>query len=319
MSTINPKTSDCSNSPLVVIVVLTWNDTQMTTECLESVFKSDYPNLKVVLVDNGSEEPCGEILKARFSNLDLIVLPKNRGFTGGSNAGFKRGIELGGEYIHLIGNDSTLATNAVSKLVEVLTIDESLGIASPLILAATPPGEPKKVTFYYAEVNRAQAVHHNFGVDVLYESESWPVRICDYVPYVAAMFRREALEDVGLLDESFSTCWEDYDHCLRLYDAGWKIATAGDSIVVHKGSVTTGSISPYITYFITRNRLKCLYRYASLGQIIRNSPSTLRSFYWQIKRYGFRNWACHKAFLAGIVDFILGVSGTGRAPINRRD
>ena len=318
MSFNGPEVTNHSSSPFVVIVVLTWNDTQMTIECLESVFDSDYPNFKVVLVDNGSEEPCGEILKARFEDVELLVLPENRGFTGGSNAGLERGIELGGEYIHLIGNDSTLATNTVSELVRVLIDDKTLALASPLVWEVTPPDEAKKVAFYYADIDRARATHrHYIDASIPYDSRSWPVRVCDFVPFIAAMFRREALEDVGLFDESLSTCWEDYDLCIRFSDAGWLIATGGDSIVVHKGSMTTGRVSPYITYLTTRNRLICLFRYASLGQIVRNTPYLLRSFYWQVKKYGFKNWSCHKAFFMGVMDFIMGVRGVGRAPIDR--
>ncbi|HWA39378.1 MAG TPA: glycosyltransferase, partial [Burkholderiales bacterium] len=105
-------TQAAAGAPLVVAAVLTWNDTEMTRACLRSVFASDYPNLRVVLVDNGSREPCGRRLKDEFPGLDLVELPENRGFTGGGNACLKRGLELGAAYVQLSGNDSVLAPEA---------------------------------------------------------------------------------------------------------------------------------------------------------------------------------------------------------------
>jgi GT2 family glycosyltransferase len=131
------------------------------------------------------------------------------------------------------------------------------------------------------------------------------------------MFRRAALEEVGMFDESFSTCWEDYDLCIRFNDAGWPFVTVGDAEVVHLGSVTTGRSSPYITYYTTRNRLICLFRYGHPLALLRQAPLIARSFYWQIKKYGFGNWACHKAFLRGVRDFIFGVRGECRVSLDR--
>lgn len=308
---------DAQLRPRVVAVVLTWNDTAMTADCIESVLASDYPDLEVVLVDNGSSEPCGERLKARFPDIDLIVLPQNRGFAGGSNAGFERSFALGADYVHLIGNDSTIAFTAISELVRVMEDDASLAAVSPLLFDPTEPDEPRVVQFYYGELNRTRAIHRHFGVGVPFSSHAWPTVIAEFVPFVAVMLRCSALRQVGIFDEGLFTCWEDYDLCIRLADANWRIAAGGNAHVVHKGSATTGRFSPYITYFNTRNRLICLFRHASPGQILRQAPFLLRSFFWQVRRYGFGNWACHKALLFGAVDFLTGVRGVGHAPFDR--
>jgi GT2 family glycosyltransferase len=120
-----------------------------------------------------------------------------------------------------------------------------------------------------------------------------------------------------MFDESFSTCWEDYDLCIRFNDAGWPFITVGDAEVVHLGSVTTGRFSPYITYYSTRNRLICLFRYGHPVALLREAPFIIRTFFRQMKRYGIRNWACHKAFVRGVVDFLLGVRGACKVPLAR--
>jgi GT2 family glycosyltransferase len=138
---------------------------------------------------------------------------------------------------------------------------------------------------------------------------SWPTAKTDFAPACALMFRAQALRDIGLFDESFGTCWEDYDLCMRFVDAGRSFVAVGEAEVVHDHGATTGKASPYITYYFTRNRLICLSRYGRPLGVLRCSPSILRSFWWQMKEYGLSNWACHRAFARGVADFLLGVRG----------
>ncbi|UCF09850.1 MAG: glycosyltransferase family 2 protein [Candidatus Bipolaricaulota bacterium] len=304
-----------STSPLVVAVVITWNDTEMTSDCVKSVLDSDYEPLRVLLVDNGSNEPCGEIVQKRFPSIEVLTLPENQGFTGGSNRGIERALEMGADYIHLIGNDSTLAPDAISNLVRALETRPEMGGASPLILH---PGEQKIVQFYFGTIERDRARHVHHREEEPYEGGDWPTVASDFVPFVAVMFRKQALLEAGVFDESFSTCWEDYDLCIRFADSGWPFMTVGDAHVVHLGSITTGRSSPYITYYMTRNRLICLFRHGRARGVLREALFIARSFYWQIRHYGFRSWRCHRAFARGVLDFLLGVRGQGNAPLDRR-
>ena len=297
-----------SSHPLVVSVVLTWNDTAMTTECVESLLASDYPNLRVVLVDNGSKTPCGEAIKAKFPSIDLVVLPKNQGFSGGSNRGFERALQLNADFVQLVGNDSTMHPDAISALVKTMTGQPNIGIASPLLL---DPGADQMVQFYTVTVERHRAKHYIRDYACSEPSREWPTVRNEFVPFVAPMFPRKILEEVGLLDESYGTSFEDFDYCLRARDAEWEIVTVGDAKATHRGSQTTGTISPYITYFHTRNRLICIFRYNRWQAILCRPLSFVRTFWWQVKRYGLSNWACHRAFVRGWLDFILGVRGEG--------
>ena len=292
--------------PRVVAVVLTWNDTELTTACLRSVLASDYPDLRVVLVDNGSTPPRGPSLAAAFPEVDLVQLDVNQGFSGGANRGLERALEMGADYVHLIGNDATLAPDAIRRLVETCEGRPDVGAASPLLL---DPGEPRIVQFYRATLDREVAIHMHHDVGIPYESRDWPLTESEFIPMVALFFRAEALRNVGLLDESFGTCWEDYDLCLRFHEAGWKYVTVGDATATHIGSYTTGRVSPYITYYTVRNRLICLQRYSPPDVWKRRWLDLLRSFRLQIRNYGWTNWRCHWALLRGFFDFARKVKG----------
>jgi GT2 family glycosyltransferase len=302
-----------SRSPLVVAAVLTWNDTEMTAACLRSVLASDYPNLKVVLVDNGSAEPCGQRLKREFPQIDLVELPENRGFTGGGNACLRRGVELGAEYVHLIGNDAVLAKDAIGHLVRELEARPEVGAASPLIL---DPGG-KTVQFYWAMLDRNRCLHLHQECGERLDSRAWPMRESVFIPFICPMFRSSMLRDIGLLDESLSTCWEDYDYCVRIADAGRRILVVTAARAEHRSGGTTGRYSPYITYYLVRNRLICLFRHAPAMGILRAAPWILRSFIHQARTNG-TDWAKQRAMLLGLLDFLMGVRGPGRPPTVRK-
>jgi len=288
--------------PLVVAVVLTWNDTELTTSCLKSVFANDYSRLQVVLVDNGSVPPCGPQLQAAFPEVLLIQNPENQGFSGGANRGLEKALELGADYVHLIGNDATLAPNTISALVAECEAQPDIGAAGPLLLDAV---RPDTVQFYRATLDRDQAAHYHENVGDPHEPGPWPTVESEFIPCVALLFRATALRGVGLLDEGFGTCWEDYDLCLRLQDAGWRYVTVGGATAVHVGSYTTGRTSPYIVYYTTRNRLICLKRYSRDRHSPKRWWALLRSFFWNMRQYGLLNWRCHFAMLRGFFDYFV--------------
>lgn len=302
--------------PLVVAVVLTWNDTIMSSACIESLYGSTYNNLKIVVVDNGSNPPACPILKNRFPGIIPVQLSKNYGFTGGCNRGLEQGMSLGAKYLFLLNNDTIIHSEAVSNLVNCLETHNNVGIASALLLN---PGNPKTVQTFQGWVDIDSASVTWGGNNELLTDVYRQTVICELVPACAILIRAQTLKEVGLFDERLFTNWEDYDLCIRCTKAGWHLAVVGTAEVVHRPHQTTGTISPFITYFSTRNRLICLFRYGDPYKIFKNTFSILRSFYWKIKKYGFTNLQCHKAFIKAWIDFLSGVRGEGNVPSNRDD
>jgi GT2 family glycosyltransferase len=311
--------SDNPTLPAVAAVVLTWNDTEMAAGCIRSLLANDYRQLKIVVVDNGSAEPCGERLREEFPSVDLVTLPENRGFTGGCNAGLERGLALGSDYLFLLNNDTVVAEKAVSNLVRALEERSDAGVATALLLG---PGESKRVTFYTSTLEPDCAMHRHSIIEPdspLYDDREWPTIETEFAPACALMFRANALREVGLFDDRLFLNWEDFDLCMRFQQASWPILVAGDAEVVHAHGATTGHVSPYITYYSVRNRLICLVRYGRPLGILRNSLLIARSFWWTMQGYGLRNWDGHRAFFKGVLHFLIGTRGKGSPPESKRD
>lgn len=291
--------------PLVCVVVLTWNDTAMTRQCLRQALDNTYGNKKIILVDNGSREPCGRALAAEFPEVELIELPHNKGFSGGGNVGLRRALSLGPKYVLHLNNDAFMQPTAIAHMVRALEEREDAGISHALLL--DPGGEI--VQFYNASVDRDFAWHGHHNVGLPLTSREWPTIESAFVPACVIMYRAKALETLGLYDETFGTSWEDYDLCLRFADAGWKIVTVGDARAEHRSHQTTGTISPYIVYHMTRNRLICISRFGNRAAVLKRSPRLVRSFIADFNGHGLTNWQAHKSFFLGIWDFLRGNVG----------
>lgn len=300
-----------AEGPRVAAVVLTWNDTELTDACLRSLAAGTLRPAPVILVDNGSVRPCGAELAARHPWIETVVLERNQGFTGGANRGLERALGHGPDHVLLLNNDTLLEPRAVARLVEALEGRRDAGAASALLLSA---GDDRIVRFHTARVIRDAARHVHPEDGTPHASRAWPTVETEFAPACALLFRSEALRQVGLFDERFGTNWEDYDLCLRMRDHGWRILAVGGAEVRHVQGATTGRTSPYLTYYFTRNRLICLFRYGRVAGMLRQLPFILRTFLWQVRGYGLGNWACHRAFLRGVLDFALGVRGEGGIP-----
>ncbi|MBN2311134.1 MAG: glycosyltransferase family 2 protein [Candidatus Hydrogenedentes bacterium] len=297
-------------------VVLTWNDTEMTAACVRSLLASHYPLRAVVVVDNGSEPPCAPVLEEQFPGLETVQLSDNTGFTGGANRGIERALQLGADYAFFLNNDTIVHADAIPHLVEAMEQHPDAGFATALLLY---PGPERRVQFYTGTIDRHTAQHRHPDDGQPAGSQHCDTVETAFAPACAILLRAETVRQAGLFDESLFTNWEDYDLCLRYADAGWNLLTVGAAEVIHAHGQTTGRISPFITYFFTRNRLICLFRYGRLPRILLKAPTILRTFYWQVRHHGFSNWPAHRAMFKGLFHFLLGIRGKGGAPRDRRD
>src|ERR1700722_11517175 len=78
----------------VVVVILNWNSASDTVSAVNSVLRMDYPNYRILIIDNGSTDDSIETLaEIEDRRVELIRSPENLGFTGGCNLGFDWALE----------------------------------------------------------------------------------------------------------------------------------------------------------------------------------------------------------------------------------
>src|SRR3989344_4484763 len=125
--------------PLVSVLILTYNRTDLLKKCLDSALKSDYPNLEFVVSDNASQENIAEFIKRNYPGKKIKVYrkKKNGGLTGGFNFGYQY---CKGKYVMLLSNDTIINRKSISNLVKIAENDPMVGAVAPKVIQMRNPG-----------------------------------------------------------------------------------------------------------------------------------------------------------------------------------
>lgn len=237
----------------VAIVVLNWNGGDDTIACLDSLAGLDYPEIAVIVVDNGSADDSVARIRAAKPQVRMIETGKNLGFGGGCNVGMRAAIADGADYVWLINNDATVATDALTELVHVAEKDERIGAVGSVIF---DQGQRDRVQLWGGgKVNLWTGASRH---------RRTPGRV-DFISGASALIRSRALKEVGFFDDaSFFMYWEDTDLGFRLRKGGWKLAVAEKSRVWHEESSSLGRGSPKLIEYFTRSAVAFLRKHAAL-------------------------------------------------------
>ncbi|MCA9982380.1 MAG: glycosyltransferase, partial [Anaerolineales bacterium] len=124
--------------PRVCLIITAWNQVAKTVACLETVFALAYAPkaLEVVLIDNGSQPELAIAVKQQFPHLTYMRHEQNRGFAGGYNSGLRYALTHSFDYICLLNNDTLVAPDMLSHLVEAAQAEPSWGVVSAKVYYA---------------------------------------------------------------------------------------------------------------------------------------------------------------------------------------
>ncbi|MHB9057180.1 MAG: glycosyltransferase, partial [Paludibacteraceae bacterium] len=113
----------------VSIVILNWNQWDVTLNCLNSLRLLDYHNYEVIVVDNDSETPPPDEITSIIPETILIRNNANYGFGKGNNPGISRAIENGAEFVWLLNNDTVVMPDTLTLLVNKMSESDKTGAA----------------------------------------------------------------------------------------------------------------------------------------------------------------------------------------------
>ncbi len=272
--------------PKVYIIILNWNGVKDTLECLESVFKLNYSNFEVIVVDNGSTDNSVETIRKMYPQVTLIENEKNLGYAGGNNIGMRYAMEYEAEYVWLLNNDTVVESNALSKLIASADNRPEIGLISPVIYYY---GEPDKIQFngsyidwknktiIYPE-NREPKTHEEFRIGK---------NVCLWG--TSLLIRRSIIKKIGYLNEKYFAYWEDTEYSTRVLEAGYRNLLCLSAKIYHKTRLPTpGTVkrSEQFFYYMTRNwyfwatsYLKSIEKPSFLGKYLSNILLTVTHCY----------------------------------------
>jgi GT2 family glycosyltransferase len=237
----------------VSCVVLNWNGLQDTRECLDSLKNVTYPALRVIVVDNGSENDEAAVIRDEFGDFaELIEANENRGFAGGANLGIRRALEGDCDYVLLLNNDTVVDPEFLTELVE------GVETMQPGVAAACP------TTYFY---DRRDVIYSTGGRYSLWRGSARqigrekresgrerPIAERDYADGVCMLIPRLALERLGMLDEDYFSYWEETDWCARARSTGMRCYHVPKAKIWHKAARSQDP-DPRFQYLYRRNAL----------------------------------------------------------------
>lgn len=271
------------------IVLVNWNGRDVTLACLDSLAKLTYPQFKVVVVDNASTDGSVQAIRDRHPTVVVQEQQRNLRFAGGSNAGIRYALEHGAEMICLLNNDTTVDSNFLTALVARLQSDATIGAVAPKIYYFD---EPQRIWFAGGEISMWTGTMRHVGIRELDRGQYETSREIDYATGCCILTRKEVIERVGMLDESYHMYTEDADWSMRIRRAGYRIMYEPRAKVWHKLSIASGG---HLSFFKMKNKfisnLRFFFRYATLPQklvfpwlnVLVNALAAIR-YAWEVRK-----------------------------------
>jgi hypothetical protein len=221
----------------VAVVVVTYNAMPWLTRCLESV-----AGVECVVVDHGSTD--GSVETARAAGV-TVVEQENRGLAAGWNRGLR---ETEGRYVLILNADAWLLDGALERLVAFADAHPRAAVVGPRL--RNPDGTLQRSVRGFPTLWRLATEYlflrklapHSTALNAFYAGgfDHESVREAEFVMGAVMLVRREAIAEVGPLDESFFLFSEEVDWCYRFAQAGWEVVFTPEAEAVHVGGASHG-------------------------------------------------------------------------------
>jgi N-acetylglucosaminyl-diphospho-decaprenol L-rhamnosyltransferase len=252
------------------VIVVSYNTRNLLAACLESAFRSleqSRLQAQVFVVDNASSDGSVAMVRERFPQVQLIVNRENRGFATANNQALRRSPS---RYALLLNPDTEVQGDALGTLVRFMDGNPRVGVAGAKLLY--PDGRVQHSAFAFPTLTQALfdffPIHHRLLNSRL--NGRYPLRWYDGSPFpvdhplgACLMARREAIEQVGLLDERFFIYCEEIDWCIRFKGAGWEVYCVPQAEVVHHVAQSTSQFRDPMFVQLWRSRFLLFQKHYS--------------------------------------------------------
>jgi GT2 family glycosyltransferase len=236
------------SSPLVSIIILTWNSEKYLQTCLSKLSNQTFYDFEVILVDNGSEDGALEGLREKHPALDLYIqrLNSNHGFAAANNIGahFARG-----KWLALLNTDAFPEPDWLEQLVMAAEKNPEFNFFASRQIQANSPELLDGAGDVYHISGLAWRRYYNYP-EKEYGSQTEEVfSACA----AASLYKRKEFLKIGGFDEDYFSYFEDVDLSFRLRLAGGRCLYVPQARVHHIGSASSGKMSDFVIYHGHRN------------------------------------------------------------------
>jgi GT2 family glycosyltransferase len=239
----------------VSIVVVSWNVKDLLRRSLASVITSlgcgtgRQLSCQLIVVDNASSDGSAEMLGEEFPQIHLVANSENVGFTRGNNQGIA---VSDGRYVLLLNPDTEVVGDALGEMVAYMDAHQRVGALGPQLLYPDGRVQSSRRRFpdlrtAYVESTFIQPWFADSRILRRYyvlDASDHEILAVDWLVGACLLLRREALQEVGTLDERFFMYSEELDWCYRAKKAGWEVVYLPTARVVHHVGKSSEQVLP---------------------------------------------------------------------------
>jgi len=256
--------------PEVSVILVNWNANRFLVNCVRSLLgDATSPAIEIILVDNGSTDGGPEAIEALFPSVIVIRNGENLGFAKANNVGIEAST---GRYVCLVNTDIEVKEGCLRDLVAYMDAESKTGVAGPQLLNPDSSIQMSCGRFptprsLLIDALALQPVFPKAASKMFWQ---WDHDSTQRVPMICGAFfmvRREAMDQVGLLDEGFFFYGEECDWCKRFCEAGWEVAFYNGA-QAHHFQAGSSTLSP-IRFEVEFERSRLYYwrkHYGPLGR-----------------------------------------------------
>lgn len=264
------------HTPSVCILVLSWDRKDLAIQCAESLLKSDYPDFKVIVIDNGSIDGTKEAVEEHFGGrVEVLRTPVNLGYSGGFNLGLSYAFEKHAfDYVMVINNDTEIAPDAVSALVKTAESDPKIAFVTGKVydwkvrdMLQTCGKLEHPIRWNGAHVGRGEIDRGQYD----------RVEERVFIDDVYMLVKKEIYDQIGGYSTEFHIQAEEYDWQARAKKLGYKACFTPYAKLWHMESTTIGKRSPKQVFYNARNSMLVI--------LLHRDPVYFRRYFW----WTFRN------------------------------
>jgi GT2 family glycosyltransferase len=233
--------SNAHEAPLVCACVITYNGKKFLDRCFHTLRQTDYENLRLILVDNGSSDGSGDYVRQSFPDVDVLRVFPNAGFPHGANEAIAQARQRDATYILLLNDDiAILHPQWLREAVAYAEHDPRIGIIGfDQVTSDDKPTAPPVSTL----------------IDAMYLGSA------------AMMMPVDLFDRIGTFDELYHVMADDDDITARAQAAGYRTAKLSIPIY-HYGGGTNQAYGRKTAYLQIRNAIRFSLKNRSLAHAL---------------------------------------------------
>lgn len=231
----------------VAVVIVNYNGGEFLEKCLSFLSRQTFRSYRVIVVDNNSTDGSANGIEQRHPDVEVIRLPENVGFAAGNNVG--AAAAKGCEWIACLNPDAFPEDDWLEKLMDAARNQSEYAFFGCYMLQAEDPRMLDGTGDIYHVSGMAWRRDHRKPVEQGVQKSEEIFAPCA----AAALYRRDAFDEIGGFDESYFCYFEDVDLAFRLRLRGHRCLYVREAVVSHMGSAITGYQSDFTIYHGHRN------------------------------------------------------------------